>query len=354
VKEAARPTAGTGFSAEPLLRLDALRLLRDLVFVGALLLAWVSLRPYPDLRSLDLLEVSSGNDQLTYLAFGGLAATALALVVSEHARALRALASPSLLALGAWLCVGVALSQDPNTSARRFALTAVAVAAAVPLLPRGRAELARLLQIAAWVLLLLCFLGVLLAPDLAIHQPNDAREPLLAGLWRSVFGHKNAAAALMAFTVFIGLYAARAGSPASGFAIAGLSALFLAFTGGKSAMVLCVTVLVLTTLAAPVRFFALRALLCLLPVIALNGLSVGAVLHEGLAAVAQSLPLDATFTGRTDIWRFALDSIAERPLTGHGFAAFWGTEALRGASEGSPPTGRATPPTATTATWTPR
>jgi exopolysaccharide production protein ExoQ len=32
---------------------------------------------------------------------------------------------------------------------------------------------------------------------------------------------------------------------------------------------------------------------------------------------------DPTFTGRTDIWAFAFDRIAERPLLGYGFHSFW-------------------------------
>jgi len=33
---------------------------------------------------------------------------------------------------------------------------------------------------------------------------------------------------------------------------------------------------------------------------------------------------DDTFTGRTDIWNFAFNHIAERPVLGHGYQAFWG------------------------------
>src|SRR5690606_15160947 len=41
-----------------------------------------------------------------------------------------------------------------------------------------------------------------------------------------------------------------------------------------------------------------------------------------------SLGVDPTFTNRTDIWRFALTAIAERPLTGYGLQSFWQTEGL--------------------------
>jgi O-antigen ligase len=45
---------------------------------------------------------------------------------------------------------------------------------------------------------------------------------------------------------------------------------------------------------------------------------------------------DVSFTGRTDIWRFAVDHIVERPITGYGFSAFWGTEqVVHGLSQGA-------------------
>ena len=37
---------------------------------------------------------------------------------------------------------------------------------------------------------------------------------------------------------------------------------------------------------------------------------------------------DPTYTGRDEIWSFALDSLAQRPLFGFGFEAFWRTPEL--------------------------
>ena len=37
---------------------------------------------------------------------------------------------------------------------------------------------------------------------------------------------------------------------------------------------------------------------------------------------------DTTFTGRNEIWAFALNHIGQRPFTGFGFQAFWGTSEL--------------------------
>ena len=77
------------------------------------------------------------------------------------------------------------------------------------LLPKSQSELARWFSIAALVLLAICYLGVLLAPNLSIHLATDTQEPQLAGDWRGSFGHKNVAAAMMAMLLFIGIYIAR-------------------------------------------------------------------------------------------------------------------------------------------------
>jgi O-antigen ligase len=55
---------------------------------------------------------------------------------------------------------------------------------------------------------------------------------------------------------------------------------------------------------------------------------------EGLAGISKLLPFDSTFTGRTDIWAFALQSLHARLLTGYGFASFWGSSAIQNLPEG--------------------
>jgi O-antigen ligase len=72
----------------------------------------------------------------------------------------------------------------------------------------------------------------------------------------------------------------------------------------------------------------------LLPLLLLNMLSVGTVMNEGLAEIAKMLPLDSSFTGRTDIWTFALQALQLRLPTGYGFAGFWGSGAIRDLPEG--------------------
>ena len=311
-------------------------MVRGATFIGALLLAWISLRPFVDLGDQQLKDTSTGNETLTYLAFGGMAVLAIVLAMRDNMPGLATLLTPLHVLFGGWIVVTVALSLDPSTSIKRLALTAcvIAAAAALMLLPKSLNELMRWFSIAALVLLAVCYLGILLAPQLSIHLATDIQEPQLAGNWRGSFGHKNVAASVMAMLVFLGIYIVRSGAWLSGAAIIGLASLFLLYAAGKSSLTLTLLVLALTSLTTVVRSFWLRAVILLTPLVVLNLLGVGTVMSEGLAEIAKMLPLDSSFTGRTDIWTFALQSLQLRLPTGYGFEAFWGTDAIRNVPEG--------------------
>jgi O-antigen ligase len=317
-------------------RQQVMDIVRGATFVGTLLLAWISLRPFTDLGDMRVDDVSTGKEAVTYAAFGGLAALTLVLTMRDNMRGLASLLTPGFLLFGSWICLTVVLSLDPGTSIRRFALTAfvMAVTAAMLLLPKSQNELMRWFSIAALVLLATCYLGILLAPQLSIHLATDAQEPALAGDWRGTFGHKNMAAAMMVMLLFLGIYVFRSGALISGAAIVCLTALFLFYAAGKSSLALCFAVLLLTSLTSVVRSFWLRAVMLLGPLLALNMLSVGTVMSEGLAEVAKALPVDTSFTGRADIWVFAVQALQERLPTGYGFQSFWGSSAIQDLPEG--------------------
>jgi O-antigen ligase len=317
-------------------RQQVMDVLRAATFIGTLLLVWVSLRPFVDLSGSQLRDLTTGNEALTYAAFGCLALLTVGLAMRDNMRGLVTLLSPGFVLFGGWVFVTVVLSLDPSTSIRRFALTAcvIAVASTLMLLPKSQAELTRWLSIAALALLAICYLGILLAPNLSIHMATDAQEPALAGDWRGSFGHKNGAAPVMVLLLFIGIYVSRLGAPLSGATIIALSGLFLLNSGGKSALALCIAVFLLTGLLAVIKRFWIRAVICLTPLLTLNLLSVGTVISDGLENIAKMLPFDTTFTGRTDIWTFAFQALQQRLSTGYGFAAFWGSSSIQDLPEG--------------------
>ena len=192
------------------------------------------------------------------------------------------------------------------------------------LLPYGREHFARLLAAVAVIVLAACYFGVAFLPQLSIHQLTDIAEPGLAGDWRGFFTHKNGAGASMVLLIFIGIFICRAWNRIAGTLIVILAAIFLYFTQAKSSIESA-------TMSCwyPMSFRASAAcslalaLILGVPIL-INLLTVGSVMFEPIRELISRFMSDPTYTGRDEIWRFALDNIAKRPLFGFGFEAFWG------------------------------
>ena len=320
-----------------LAELNAVRAARCLVAVAALLLVLVTLDPFPDLRNPDVATVVGGRMALTYVAWGLLAAVAVLFAAGTDAPALKTLVTPLHLCLLGWLLINIVLSEAPGVSMQRFVLlvSMTSLAVLLPLLPPSQRSFNLCLGAAALVLLALCYLGVFLAPQYSIHTALDIGEPQLAGDWRGSFGHKNIASPVMTILVYVGIYLSAVGSFVMGPAIAALAGVFLIFTGGKTSSVLCLAIYALASLVYVTPGLWLKRIICFVPLIAMNLLTVGSVLSPALGAITRLLPLDPTFTGRSAIWEFALAAVAEKPVTGHGYAAFWDDVTARQTAQGA-------------------
>lgn len=304
---------------------------RAILFCVILLVAWVSFSPFADLGSRESIDLGEGRDFQIYAAFGLMAAAAALMIWRTDRPALRCLPTPANIVLAAWIGITLVTSQDLVVSLKRVAMFACAATCclALFLLPRSRAELARLLSIVALTIVVVSYLGLLFLPHYSIHQLTDLAEPQLAGDWRGLFGHKNIASAMFSILAFIGIFVLRAGRTAEGWIIFLLSIIFVLASGGKSSTAICLATIALSFLAAHTHSVVLWSLVVFSPLVALNALGVGSMLSPQLAALSAALPLDTTFTGRTDIWAFAIPKAAETPIFGHGLGAFWNTEALR-------------------------
>ncbi|WP_314951158.1 O-antigen ligase [Bradyrhizobium cosmicum] len=317
--------------------LNAAHAARCLVAVAALLLVLVTLDPFPDLRNEDVTTVVGGRMALAYILWGLLAAVAMLFVAVTDAPALRSLVTPLHLCLVGWLLINIAFSESRGVSIQRFALAASVTSLAVllPLLPPTQRSFNSCLGAAALVLLVLCYLGVVLAPDHSMHTALDLTEPQLAGDWRGSFGHKNIASPVMTILIYVGIYLCGVGSFVMGPAIAALAGIFLIFTGGKTSTVLCLAIYALASLVYVTPGLWLKRLICFVPLVVMNLLTVGSVLSPALGAMTRLLPLDPTFTGRSAIWEFALAAVAEKPIVGHGYAAFWDDVTARQTAQGA-------------------
>jgi O-antigen ligase len=317
--------------------LNAAQAARCVVAVASLLLVLVTLDPFPDLRNPDVTTIISGRMALAYVSWGLLAVVAVLFVAPTDAPALKTLVTPLHLCLLGWLLINIVLSESRGVSMQRFVLlvSMTSLAVLLPLLPPTQRSFNLCLGAAALVLLALCYLGVVLAPQYSIHTALDIAEPQLAGDWRGSFGHKNVASPVMTILVYVGIYLSAVGSFVMGPAIAVLAGLFLIFTGGKTSSVLCLAIYALASLTYVTPSLWLKRIICFAPLIVMNLLTVGSVLSPALGAMTRLLPLDPTFTGRSDIWEFALAAVAEKPIIGHGYATFWDDVTARQTAQGA-------------------
>lgn len=318
----ASSTAGAAGAADA-----ADTLIRSALFLAVFLSVWISFHPFQSLAAPPPALAEAG-DHANQIGFSALFLALAAWTVRNARGRLPLLLRPSLTALLIWCALSVLVSWEPALAARRlaFALVVMSISAMALLLPKNLRHFSDLMAAVALVVLAACYLGVLLAPSLSIHQATDFLEPEHAGSWRGVFPHKNEAGGAMVLFIFIGMFVARMRSRALGGAIVVLATTFLMFTQSKTAIGVLPLVLVLAAVIGRGRRPATGIGLVLVLLALFNLCSVGSVCFESVRRLVESIMSDATFTGRTEIWQQALAQIAQRPITGYGFSAFWGTE----------------------------
>lgn len=244
------------------------------------------------------------------------------------------------LGLGRWAIVfGIAAlstlqSLDPTGSLRGLLLTAIVmiVVAGVLVLPDDERAFATAAINACLVLLLLVYAMLLVAPQLVIHGSEGA-EGVHAGDWRGHLSHKNFAAPVFSIVAMIGIYGWRSGLRWRGALVVGLGMLFVLNSGSKTTMGFLPLAIGVVGLARVTGRPGLAVVVHLVLVGLIAALTVGSVVSPTFNAMLKALISDPTFTGRDEIWKFALQRIAERPWLGYGYASFWQTPAVTGLEE---------------------
>jgi O-antigen ligase len=300
--------------------------IRDLLFLATFLLTWFTVAPFPDLGNPELLQPQTTGDLLGQVSTVLLTGSLAAFVVAKRSALIpRVVTLPLVLTLAAF-AISAVLSSYHDIALRRLLLAMFTIfqASAFLLLPRGREHFARLLATGAIIVLIACYAGVALIPQYAIHQPSDIAEPGLAGDWRGFFTHKNGAGAAMVMLIFIGVFVCRSWSRVAGILIIALAAVFLEFTHSKSPRNLLPLILLLSYFLPRLRSSFLALVMVVGVTLGLNLLTVGSVMFAPVQNLVGATLSDPTFTGRDVIWSFALDHVAQRPLFGFGFEAFWG------------------------------
>jgi len=106
------------------------------------------------------------------------------------------------------------------------------------------------------------------------------------------------------------------------------AAIFLPFTMSKSPIGLLPLVAVLSFMVLRLRSAVARCVLVIGAVLVTNLLTIGTIAIPPVGDLLAALMPDSSFTGRDEIWQFALERVREKPITGFGFQAFWGTSDL--------------------------
>jgi exopolysaccharide production protein ExoQ len=179
------------------------------------------------------------------------------------------------------------------------------------------------LRLVSWVLrvtAVLSLLCVIVAPRYGISP-----YPHL-GDWRGIFNHKNALGGYMALSVLVEWHVRARSSGEKFFR-------FVAFLLSGTLLVLSNSITSLVTAAGSLLFIemykAARQRLripafAIVSAILFGISSVAALLVADSETITSVLGRSSNLTGRTEIWRWVMVSVMERPILGYGYAGFWG------------------------------
>ena len=252
-------------------------------------------------------------------------ALALLICVRRWRELARAWAPAVLIALPvAWACASKSWSIMPDDTGRRaFALVLTTV---FGFGLGGAFTGRRMVQIVAAAGLILAAGSVVVA----IAIPSDGVEQVInVGDWRGLWDTKNALAGFM----MIGALAAACAATLPGkrrklwMASFALCVFNLLMSRGKTSLVCLLLGLALLAVFSLARRGPVRAVLAVWGAGALS-LAAGFSAFVVPQAFFHAIGKDPTLTGRTQIWAAVLGQVAQRPLTGFGFAAFWNKESV--------------------------
>lgn len=309
---------------------DLVRAVRPFLLLIVLLVYWISFEPFHDRSGADLAGPLEGGNIANQIAFPLLFVVLVGFTLVTKPKHFRNIAAFPFVAFMVWLLITNVVSGDPATGLKRglFEIISMTIAAMAVGLPQSPRQFANQLGIAAFAVLILCYVGVAFLPSLSIHSTGDTLEKELAGNWRGFFNHKNEAGAMMVVLIFSGLFIAEIGKTWAGWLIVGAASVFLLFSVSKTSIALVPFTLTLAALVYRARNGWLRAALILLPLVLLNVATVGSSWPGPVRALVAFVLPDATFTGRTDLWRFSLEQTAEHPIFGYGLTGPWRTNEL--------------------------
>jgi len=292
-----------------------------------LTVVFISFRPFSTTNEVGSVAQSSGGDIVNQLGFGLLGLICAYLLARKtSSNAINALIHPLWILFLPVLILAVFNADDPQSALRAmgFSIIVVMAAASALSLPRNLSDLVSVLTLTSTATLSLCYIAVFAFPQQGVHD-GASLEGVHAGLWRGIYDHKNIASYVLGSFVIFGLFVGRNGKPLTGLLIAVCALFFVIQAGSKTVLGILPAAIVAAMLAQWVSWRPLKVLVLMLPVVALATVTLGSVIYPPILEELQFHIPGLTYTGRTDIWIFGLNSVTESPWFGYGFESFWAT-----------------------------
>lgn len=290
-----------------------------------LAIVFVTFRPLSDPETIS--AAGGSGDLVNQLGFGGLGLICMYLLLKRTSSdAISAVTNPLWMMVLPILALSVVSADLPGAALRAMVFSLIVVLAAATAMSQHRtmSDLVSALTIATGCTLLFCYVAVFFYPELGVHEAEGA-EAVHAGLWRGVYDHKNVATYVMGGFALFGWFVARNGRPGAGLAILVAASVFVVQAGSKTVLIILPVSILCVVIAQWISWPTLKAMTVLSPVLALGTVTLGSVIYPPILLEIQSYFPGITYTGRTDLWTFALNDLAQSPWFGYGFESYWRT-----------------------------
>lgn len=228
---------------------------------------------------------------------------------------------PIVLTL-AWFFISISWSMVPDVSFRRCMLTMLVCFSVFAFAEDlGASRMLQILTSVLSVLLLVNFVSVFVVPQ-AVHLPGEMASDLV-GNWRGLHFHKNIAGPIAGLSAILFLVRAMRVPTLKQWLLFIICVCFVYFTRSKTTIWIDAILLPLTAVAElcsrkPERFKIFIRTIVFAMFILFLGLIIEARNITDIISDPDSL------TGRGAIWGIASSYAAKHPITGSGYAAFWG------------------------------
>lgn len=257
-----------------------------------------------------------------------------ALVLALSVRRIREMAQLWPAALIMLVLLGFAFASrwwsiDPETTGRRTIALGITMLFGLYLAAGWPGvRLARLLVIAGVVMAIGSLIMIAAFPAYGIHADVNA------GLWRGLWYEKNQMGLVMVAVAIAAMALLMAQEPSPrpmrwlAMGLLPVTGALVVATQSKTSL-LCMVL----GLGLIIGFWLLRRIGPALAVVGVwIGVSLGALgllmLFTEAEIILSLLGKDPTLTGRTDIWEALMRQVDARPMTGYGYAAFWGLDSV--------------------------